>query len=538
MKHFAISCLALLAWLAPNASSAQCDADFDFNGATFAVNPNAFIGESFVDGQVGMAYEDILHVILPNNTADIPGAPLSVPLDSLVLNELFLVGEMGEPVAVEDIGLSFTPNNNGDSGNPNTFLGGNQYCAAITGVPDTAGFFTAAVNTTAWVTVPFIGANAIDFPFEGFSLLIEAAAVTGCTDEAACNYNPDATADDGSCEYTSCAGCTDAMACNYAMDATIDDGSCTYAMPGMNCDGSCINDADMDGVCDELEGCTDMTACNFDPAATDDDGSCTFAADYYDCAGACLNDADGDGVCDELEVVGCSDDTACNYNELATDEGDCEYAEAFYDCDGNCLVDSDGDGVCDELEVVGCTDATACNYNELATDEGDCEYAAEFYDCDGMCVNDADGDGVCDELEVLGCDNPDACNYDDMATEDDGTCVLVGDACDDGYSDTINDIIDEYCECGGDPIRVEEVALASLEVFPNPASATVFLGLGDATLLQGAEVTVRNLAGAEVQRVVLNGRSTLDVSSLTEGLYLLTVTSNHGVATRRFTVAR
>ena len=84
--------------------------------------------------------------------------------------------------------------------------------------------------------------------------------MTGC-DEAACNYNPDATADDGSCEYTSCAGCTDAMACNYAMDA-IDDGSCTYAMPGMNCDGSCINDVDMDGVCDELQGCTDMTACN------------------------------------------------------------------------------------------------------------------------------------------------------------------------------------------------------------------------------------------------------------------------------------
>ena len=73
-------------------------------------------------------------------------------------------------------------------------------------------------------------------------------------------------------------------------------------------------------------------------------------------------------MCDELEVVGCSDDTACNYNELATDEGDCEYAEVFYDCDGNCLMDSDGDGVCDEL-VVGCTDATACNYDELATDE-------------------------------------------------------------------------------------------------------------------------------------------------------------------------
>ena len=42
----------------------------------------------------------------------------------------------------------------------------------------------------------------------------------------ACNYNPDATDDDGSCEYTSCAGCTDSVALNYDETATIDDGSC------------------------------------------------------------------------------------------------------------------------------------------------------------------------------------------------------------------------------------------------------------------------------------------------------------------------
>ena len=37
----------------------------------------------------------------------------------------------------------------------------------------------------------------------------------------------------------------------------------------------------------------------------------------------CVNDADGDGVCDELEVIGCQDPTAFNYNALATDAGDC-----------------------------------------------------------------------------------------------------------------------------------------------------------------------------------------------------------------------
>ncbi len=35
-----------------------------------------------------------------------------------------------------------------------------------------------------------------------------------------------------------------------ATDATDDDASCTYADPGLNCDGSCIDDTDGDGICD------------------------------------------------------------------------------------------------------------------------------------------------------------------------------------------------------------------------------------------------------------------------------------------------
>ncbi|MAO87529.1 MAG: hypothetical protein CL822_00940 [Crocinitomicaceae bacterium] len=81
-----------------------------------------------------------------------------------------------------------------------------------------------------------------------------------------------------------------------------------------------------------------------------------------------MNDTDGDGVCDELEVLGCQDDTACNYNADATDAGDCDYAAEYYDCAGNCLNDLDGDGVCDELEITGCQDESACNYNPDATD--------------------------------------------------------------------------------------------------------------------------------------------------------------------------
>ena len=97
------------------------------------------------------------------------------------------------------------------------------------------------------------------------------------------------------------------------------------------------------------------------------------SVEFLDCDGDCLNDTDGDGVCDELETVGCTDMVACNYDATATDTDDtlCEYAEMNYDCDGVCLNDMDEDGVCDELEVDGCTDMTACNYDALATDDDD-----------------------------------------------------------------------------------------------------------------------------------------------------------------------
>ena len=101
-------------------------------------------------------------------------------------------------------------------------------------------------------------------------------ACAGCTYPDACNFDPNASLDNGSCEYDSCAGCTDDAACNYEANATIDDGSC---------DDSCF-------------GCLDEDACNYEALATIEDGSC----DYESC-------------------VGCIDPNACNYSCEATTQG-------------------------------------------------------------------------------------------------------------------------------------------------------------------------------------------------------------------------
>jgi len=92
-----------------------------------------------------------------------------------------------------------------------------------------------------------------------------------------------------------------------------------------------------------------------------------------------------------LTVTGCMDPQACNYMPEATLENPfalCIYPnQSHLDCDEECLNDADRDGICNEIEIAGCQNETACNYNPEATDEGPCQYTRTFY-------ADVDGDGL------------------------------------------------------------------------------------------------------------------------------------------------
>ena len=125
-------------------------------------------------------------------------------------------------------------------------------------------------------------------------------------------------------------GCTDADACNYNPNATTDDGNCTFQDGIYGCDGECLADADGDGICDELEvpGCTDDDACNFDQAATDDDGTCFFPGELCD---------DGNPLTYEDEIQGCEcqgyschEVDACNFSlDGIEDNTLCDYIDSF-----------------------------------------------------------------------------------------------------------------------------------------------------------------------------------------------------------------
>jgi hypothetical protein len=69
--------------------------------------------------------------------------------------------------------------------------------------------------------------------------------IPGCTDSCACNYNDNATVNDGSCDFSSCAGCVYPDARNYDPSAIIDDNSCDFScQEDLNGDGS-VNTGDL-----------------------------------------------------------------------------------------------------------------------------------------------------------------------------------------------------------------------------------------------------------------------------------------------------
>ena len=126
---------------------------------------------------------------------------------------------------------------------------------------------------------------------------LTSTVIPGCTDDALCDYDFDGIFD----EF---------CACNYNSDATEDDGSCTYAEYGFDCDGNCTSVLDCFGVCggSAVEGC-DGGCNNF--TELDDCGVCeggnNLLFDYsgWDCGvnNEDCPDVDCSGVCFGTSII-------------------------------------------------------------------------------------------------------------------------------------------------------------------------------------------------------------------------------------------
>ena len=239
-----ITLLLALATLAMSndAVQAQCSIDFDFGTETLGVSPNPELGEQFEPGVIGQPYEDVLHILLPQYVLEIdstlPFSP-TTPLDSVSLATISLVdlSDMLMTTTLEAVGLEVICNNNGDSGNPCSFLGGNQYCAALTGVPTVQGSYRVDISVNGWVTV-------FGFPFsqeQVFGSFVIDLGESGCTDETALNFNPLAVVDDGSCILDTCFG-------DVNGDNSVTVGDLLEILAEFGCTEGCDTDISGDGL--------------------------------------------------------------------------------------------------------------------------------------------------------------------------------------------------------------------------------------------------------------------------------------------------
>jgi len=306
----------------------------------------------------------------------------------------------------------------------------------------------------------------------------------GCTSATACNYDADATSDDGSCIEPDgvCDSCLDGAIVDNDSD---DDGVCDSAD---QCDGADDTiDYDADGIIDCLDDCVSGTcSCG--------ESSVTLSSMYGTSIwGQACNDPNGfganfswsqssDPVVPNQFIVAdsdCSDNTRDISDAISgtpgyafsstgsgaaagvtLDAGSC-VSFYFYDPYGYVNWSSYGDATVvltvtenpDPNAIQGCMTADACNYNDQATyDDGSCVAENSCGACptfadDGTSNGDAD-------TSCLGCTDSMACNHDADATVDDGSCELAGDSCTcthpglDGEikvsSDSLNDSWHEY----------------------------------------------------------------------------------------------
>ena len=240
---------------------------------------------------------------------------------------------------------------------------------------------------------------------EVLSLFNAPVSVPGCTDATACNFDLEATSDDGSCLYLDECGVCDGPGAIYECGCTdIPQGDCDcdgnqFDALGV-CGGECLLDEDLDGICDDVDDCVGfIDACGIcnGPGAIYECGCADIPEGNCDCEG---NVDDECGVCNGPGAI-----YECGCADIPEDDCDCEgnQIDALGVCGGGCMFDFNGNGLCDPDEVFGCLYPFAQNYNpEATTDDGSCvfpEGCAEETAC-GL-VYDGNNDGVVGSGDLL-----------------------------------------------------------------------------------------------------------------------------------------
>ena len=109
--------------------------------------------------------------------------------------------------------------------------GGNGATGGSGGDQGGGGGGSGYANGPLTVTTATSGGTTASKSTINFKVFVPLPPISGCTNPAATNYNPNAQVDDGSCRFVPppvVRGCTNPSATNYNPNAQVDDGSCTF----------------------------------------------------------------------------------------------------------------------------------------------------------------------------------------------------------------------------------------------------------------------------------------------------------------------
>ena len=303
--------------------------------------------------------------------------------------------------------------------------------------------------------------------------------VSGCTDSLAQNYNPNATNDNGLCEYLvsfevnlNCATNISAPSVVYITSPTVNWDCNTYALNDSNSDGIWTgNFVLLNGSFDYIyctDGWTDSESSGL-ITAMQNGASCAPITDYSTYANRAINITSDTSISNvwgscSLCIGGCTSPTATNYNSNADyDDGSCNYNTNFnvtFQVDmnnvtvpftlpevngtfnswcGSCasLTDVNNDNIWEiTLSVpAGYYEYKFSSDNWTAQEDllnaGNCVvsawgYTNRFLNITSDTILDLVCWGSCAECipsSISGCTDPIAINYDPLATIDDGSCI-------------------------------------------------------------------------------------------------------------------
>ncbi len=152
---------------------ASCDPFPDLGDVSFGYEPDG-VTTQLETAQVGAAYGDALHIRWPSFATDIiPDTPLDAPIDSVLVSAASLVDvATGDTLSLETVGLSLDCAQMEVEPVPDcAFLGGEDACLALSGIPQLPGEFLLLLEVDMWATV-FGFPLATPWAFPGWPLTI------------------------------------------------------------------------------------------------------------------------------------------------------------------------------------------------------------------------------------------------------------------------------------------------------------------------------------------------------------------------------